>query len=179
MSRTPSTKTTQLGSNYSALTLKFGPLDTARISTLNHNRFTIPSANNSSSDAIDVKEVGSYDEITNFHADAVPFLSIEHPYHAVVRFEPMNLSYSQENEPAISILDEEPKNNKNENHSSNRLNYLAKKLKKCTQKAFRTTSDCDGEKFENRAMSQVGILEPSISIPKKNSTCMREVSDEC
>lgn len=129
--RTPSTKKTPLGSNYSALTLKFGPLD-ARVTNRDH--FIIPSANNSSSEILEIKEVGSIDEVRNFRTDGgMPFMMADHPYHhAVVRFEPMSYSYSQHTTTTSLSRDNSVKLRKD----NGAFNSLAKKLRNCTKKAF-------------------------------------------
>lgn len=100
LSRTPSTKKSQLGSNYSALTLKFGGPESARISSLNRNHFMLPQHN--ASEIIQIKDVRKSNEPRNFACrvdDGPPFL-MDHSYQSVVQFapsyDPANFSCSQQ-----------------------------------------------------------------------------------
>ncbi|CAG9806695.1 unnamed protein product [Chironomus riparius] len=176
LSRTPSTRKSQLGSNYSALTLKFGPLDPTRVANVNRDHFIIQSGNNSGSEIIEIKEVSSIDEIRNFRTDGIPYL-MEQPYHAVVRFEPINFSYSQQTTSTTISRTGSLKSQHNQNES--RFNSFARKLKKCTQKAFIIKSYGDDEKVPNGyripQISAIQSLEPSVI--EKNSS-LREVDEE-
>lgn len=155
--RTPSTKKTPLGSNYSALTLKFGQLDPARMTTLNRDHFIIPSsANNSSSEILEIKEVGSIDEVRNFRTDGgsgVPYM-MDHPYHAVVRFEPMNYSYSQHTTTTTVSRDNSLKmRRENGGVENGTFNSIAKKLRKAL--VFKGGNEGDNERRSNQHVIEV------------------------
>lgn len=168
--------------------------------TVNRDHFIIPSGNNSSSEIIEIKEVGSIDEASNFRTDAsgVQYVMEQHPYHAVVRFEPMNFSYSQQTTTTTISRDNSLKNDSSNSiqADSGKFNSIAKKLKKCTQKAFIFKSNGD-EKLSNgklkssssaSAVAQLGNLQP-MSVPlsasaaasigvDKNSSSLRETDEE-
>jgi hypothetical protein len=103
LSRTPSTKKSQLASNYSALTLKFSAPDPTRASS--RNRFVIPSQ--PTSEGSEVNNVVKLEEGRHFSIEGSPFM-IDHPYHAVVKltppFEPVNFSYSQQTTTTTATL---------------------------------------------------------------------------
>ena len=125
---------------------------------------------------IEIKEVSSIDEIRNFRTDGIPYL-MEHPYHAVVRFEPINFSYSQQTTSTTISRTGSLKSQHNQNES--RLNSFARKLKKCTQKAFIIKSYGDDDKVPNGyripQISAIPSLEPSV-VDKNPS--LREVDEE-
>lgn len=154
--------------------MKFGPLVPTRLSNVNRDHFIIPSGNNSGSEFIEIKEVSSIDEIRNFRTDGIPYL-MENPYHAVVRFEPINFSYSQQTTSTTISRTGSLKSQHNQNES--RLNSFARKLKKCTQKAFIIKSYDDDEKVPNGyripQISSIPSLEPSVIDPS-----LREIDEE-
>jgi hypothetical protein len=165
LSRTPTTNKSQLGSNYSALTGKF---EATR--TLNRDHFIIPS-DKSSSEIIEIKETGSIDEMRN----CVPFL-MDNTYHAIVRFEPMNFSYSQQTTASTLSCDSSLKNY--ENQSDSKFNSFARKLRKCTQKAFifqtKANNDEKVGNGSNRMRQQIAVV-----IDKNvNSSSLKEVDEE-
>lgn len=161
------------------MALKFGSLDAARMTAMNRDQFSFPSANNSSSEILEIKEVASIDEVRNFRTDGgVPFL-MDQPYHAVVRFEPMSYSYSQHTTTTTVSRDNSLKR-RTENGSENvTLNSLAKKLKKCTKKAFIFKASEDDERI------RVGVQPPHVIevvcagvLPEVNPPSLREVDEE-
>jgi hypothetical protein len=68
-------------------------MDSGRIATTREH-FILPSVNNSSSEIIEIKEIGNFNEIGHFRADIAPYMT-EQSYQTVVRLDPINLSYSQ------------------------------------------------------------------------------------
>ncbi|KAG5670313.1 hypothetical protein PVAND_000589 [Polypedilum vanderplanki] len=184
LSRTPSTKKNQLGNNYSALSLKFSPLDAARMTSVNRDHY-IASGNNSSSDIIEIKEgIGSIDEVRNFRTtNGVPYLmENHHPYHSVVRFEPMNFSFSQQTTTTTISRDNSLKNNNHHHNDNSKLNSIAKKLKKCTQKAlFKANAGDEKVTIPNGNVSHFGLLpvsSSSVIVVDRNSLSLREVDEE-
>jgi hypothetical protein len=132
----------------------------------NRDHFIIPSANNSSSEILEIKEVGSIDEVRNFRTDGgMPFMMADHPYHhAVVRFEPMSYSYSQHTTTTSLSRDNSFKLRKD----NGALNSLARKLRNCTKKAF-VFGAVDGNGGSDEAKNQqvidvvrVNALSPSL-----------------
>jgi hypothetical protein len=161
LSRTPSTKKSQLASNYSALTLKFGALEATRASARNH--FVIPSQN--PSENFQVKDIVSMEEARNFPIDMSPFM-MDRSYQSVVKvtptFEPVNFSHSQQTTTTTTTLSREnsmkffnlKKVYSKPSTNPNGGNSFAEKLKKCTQiltfKSDASSSKIDSKKIKLR-----------------------------
>ena len=154
LSRTPSSKQTQLGSNYSALTLKFGAMEPTRMTTLNRNPFAIQQ---STSEIIQVNGVRNIEDERNFDCragDVSPFL-MENPYQSVVRLTPpygdaVNFSCSQQTTLTTLSRENSVRFMKNRVISTlepltqpndSRMNSFTDRLKKCTQKVLIFKSD--------------------------------------
>lgn len=151
------------------------------MTTMNRDHFVLPSTNNSSSEILEIKEVSSIDEIRNFRTDGgVPFL-MEHPYHsAVVRFEPMSYSYSQHTTTTTISRDNSLKLRKENDSEGATLNSIAKKLKKCTQKAFIFKNN-DEEDVNRGVQPQQQVIEvvcAGIMNPVPNPSSLREIDEE-
>lgn len=163
------------------MTLKFGPLDAARMTTMNRDHFVIPSTNNSSSEILEIKEVSSIDEVRNFRTDGgVPFL-MDHPYQsAVVRFEPMSYSYSQHTTTTTISRDNSLKFRKENTSEGATLNSIAKKLKKCTQKAFifKGNEEADVNRREQPQQQIIEVVCAGIINPVPNPSSLGEIDEE-
>lgn len=178
LSRTPSTKKSQLNSNYSALTLKFGALEPGQhMTTLNRNQFSIPPSHNSS-EINQIKGAQNNDDVGNFASradDLSPFMMDRacHPYQSVVKFEmpyePINFSCSLQTTTTSISRDNSlkcanPKKGSGKSFvadaQNSRRTSFAEKLKKCTQKVLIFKSD---------ASSSTPITEGTVKIKKKAS----------
>jgi hypothetical protein len=149
------------------------------MTTMNRDHFTIPSTNNSSSEILEIKEVSSIDEVRSFRTDGgVPFL-MEHPYQAVVRFEPMSYSYSQHTTTTTISRDNSLKLRKENGSEGATLNSLAKKLKKCTQKAFifKGNEDVDVNRGLPPQQQVIEVVCAGIN-PIPNPSDLREIEEE-
>lgn len=153
LSRTPSTKKTQLANNYSALTLKFGHPAATRMTSLQRSQFSLPSQ--APSEITQTKDLLHVDEVRSFacRADGVPSFLIENPYHQSLlapAYEPMNFSCSQQTTltsvsrensfkartpPALTQTGGVP--------SDSRKDSFAEKLRKCTQKVLNFQIDAN------------------------------------
>lgn len=177
LSRTPSSQKSQLGNNYSALSLKFGPIDPSRVTTVNRQHYIIPSGSdlNSGSEIIEIKEIASIDEIRTFRTD-VPYV-MDNPYHPVVRFEPVNYSISQHTASTSISRTSSLKSQHAANES--RLNSIAKKLKKCTQKAFIIKPyAADVEKIPNGIVAAVKTEPSEMSAVLEKNSSLREADED-
>lgn len=119
----------------------------------------MPSTNNSSSEILEIKEVGSIDEVRNFRTDGgVPYM-MEHPFQAVVRFEPMSYSYSQHTTSTTISRDNSIKLRK-ENGSENNItfNSIAKKLRNCTKKTPKVVKGNERNGARNNQQQVVEVV---------------------
>lgn len=154
LSRTPSIKKSQLDGNYSALSLKFGALETGRISTPNRNQFFVPSLQNS--EIIQIKDARIIDDV-RFGCrgdDGVsPFLM--DPHQSVVKLrptdEPINFSCSQQTTCTLLSRDSSFKcviskmgrdsSGEKATQQVKRKSSFAETLRKCTEKVLTFKTD--------------------------------------
>lgn len=140
--------------------MKFGTLDAARMTTLNRDHFIIPSTNNSSSEILEIKEVGSIDEVRNFRTDGggVPYM-MDRPYQAVVRFEPMSYSYSQHTTTTTISRENSIKLRKENGSENTTFNSIARKLRNCTKKTPKVVkSDARNGRQKNHPQQVVEVV---------------------
>lgn len=147
LNRTPSTKKAQLDGNYSALSQKFGALETGRCSTLNRNHFV---SSLQHSEIIQIRDARIVDDVRNFacRGDVVPPFMTD-TYESVVKLDPacdpINFSCSQQT--TCSTLSREnsakrafTKNidcsEKKTTQQFKRENSFAETLKKCSDKVL-------------------------------------------
>lgn len=171
LSRTPSTRKSQLGSHYSAISLKF---DQNRIAAINRQHSVIRSANNSGSEVIEIRELVNIDEIRNFRTE--PYVMMDQSYHAVVKVEPLNFSISQQTtSDSISRTSSIKKSQQN----GGTLNSIAKKIKRCTQKTFIIKPHGDAGKNSNglKASHTASMATLETSLTEKNSN-LTEVDED-
>lgn len=200
LSRTPSTKKSQLGSNYSALTLKFGALESARMTTLNRNHFMIPSQN--TSELIEIQDARHIDEVRTFACraeDVSPFM-MDNSYKSTVKInptgEPVNFSCSQQTTMTTLSRDNSLKhiNPKMGRSSSsekvltkqppdNRKNSFAETLKRCTQKVLIFKTDMNTSMTTSLSDGKVKIKKKvsNDSIKSSNTisnSSLKEIDEE-
>jgi hypothetical protein len=196
LSRTPSTKKTQVSGNYSALSLRFGAFPPPSNPTaMNHQHpfmmsSLMPSSQNNS-EIIQIKDERNNDEVRNFACsagdEASPYQLIDHPYQSVVRFgpsqyEPSNISCSQQTTTTTVSCDSivkciKPKKGKKcstkvsaapKRHLNKEKKSFAQTLKKCTL-IFKSDSNSSDAK---------------VKIGKKNScesisnSSLKEIDEE-
>lgn len=150
------------------------------MTTMNRDHFVIPSTNNSSSEILEIKEVSSIDEVRNFRTDGgVPFL-MEHPYSAVVRFEPMSYSYSQHTTTTTISRDNSLKIRKDNGSEGATLNSIAKKLKKCTQKAFvfKGNDEADVSHRTSQQQQVMQVVSAGVINPAPNPLAIHEIDED-
>lgn len=136
----------QINSNYSALTLKFGALEPGRhMATLNRSQFN-SQHNENSSEIIQIKDSRN-NEVGNFacRSGDVPAFMMDqsyHPYESVVRFssasyEPANFSCSQQTTTTTLSRDNSLKCIKAKKvRGVTSGSSFAEKLRKCTEKVM-------------------------------------------
>ncbi len=85
---------------------------------------------------------------------------MDHPMHAVVRFEPMNYSYSQHTTTTTVSRDNSLKMRKERSSEGATLNSIAQNLKKCTKKAFvfKANGECENPQ------QVVAVIAPNVSL---------------
>jgi hypothetical protein len=191
-------KKSQINSNYSALTLKFGALEPARhMASFNRNHFVIQ-PHEDSSEIIQIQDTLN-GEVGNFASrggDVPPFMMDRsyHPYGSVVRYsspyEPVNFSYSQQTTTTTLSRDNSLKCVKSKKGREDsiekpkghtRRTSLAEKLRKCTQKVliFKTDETLPPKKVSERP--QIEKKKSNGSIRSGNSisnSSLKEIDEE-
>lgn len=155
LSRTPSTRKSQLNSNYSGLTLKFGALPEGhRMTSLKRSSFMNPPPQDSS-EIIQIKDARNIDEVGNFASRAnglSPFMIDRtcRPYESVIKFETSSDPISCSQQTTLTTLSRDnslkcanlkkgriiSKEKTTVAQNSGRTTSFAEKLKKCTQKVL-------------------------------------------
>lgn len=154
LSRSASTKKSQLDGNYSALSLKFGALETGRLSTPNRNQFFMPSLQNS--EIIQIKDARIIDDVRfgcRGNDDVSPFMM--DPHQLVVKLEPtdepINFSCSQQTTCTLlsrdssikCVISKKGRDSSGEKTTQQvkRKNSFADTLRKCTEKVLTFKTD--------------------------------------
>jgi hypothetical protein len=194
-------KKSQINSNYSALTLKFGALEPGRhMTTLNRSHFMIPPSENSS-EIIQIKDSRN-NEVGNFACrggDVRPFMMDRsyHPYESVVSFsspyEPINFSCSQQTTTTTLSRDNSLKCVKSKKgrmnsgekstsmHSDNRRTSFAEKLRKCTQKVliFKTDANLPSKTVEEKPQIMKKVSNESLRSGNTiSNSSLKEIDEE-
>lgn len=199
LSRSPSTKKSQLDSNYSALTLKFGAVEPARhMTTFNQSQYIIPSSQNSS-EINPNKDDRHIDEVGNFacrNEDLSPFMMDQtcHPYHSVVKFaspyEPINFScslqtttttLSRDNSLKCPSLKKCPNDKSADTFNGNRRTSFAERLKKCTQRVLIFKTDVNLSSAANEESQKIKKKVSSESLKSGytiSNSSLKEIDEE-
>lgn len=202
LSRTPSTKKTQLGSNYSALSLKFGALESGRVTTLNRANFVMASSHNSS-EISQIKDARHNDELGNFacRTDDMPPYLMCHPYQSIVTMnpscEPVNYSSSQLTTSTIlsrdnsakgislkkgRIVSTEPGNilQQPQQQLINAKNStFTQKLKKCTRKVLTFKTEANSPALDGKPSIKKKISDESIKSGNTiSNSSLKEIDEE-
>lgn len=191
-------KKSQLGSNYSALTLRFGGIDNVRQS-INRN-FIIPS--NQSSEILEIKDgVRNIDEVRNFayRVDVSAPYMMGHaidPYTPVANYkptyEPPNNSCSQHTTSTTVSRDNSLKTTSGVNVTAfvkitqanipqveNKVNTIAEKLRKCTQKVLTFKTDGNSSNIAKRPKMIKKISNDSIKSGNTiSNSSLQEIDEE-
>lgn len=189
LSRTPSTKKSQLDGNYSALSLKFGALETSRISTPNRNQFFVPSLQNS--EIIRIKDARLIDDVFGCRGDDNVSSFMMDPYQPVVKLEPTDFSCSQQTTCTTLSCDSSfkcvvPKKSRDSSGEKARQQVKPKSsfretLRKCTEKVLIFKADpviADDKESISKQASNASLKSNGISNSNLKAVNEEDISAE-
>lgn len=191
LSRTPSSQKSQLGNNYSAISMKLCALEPGRVSTLNRSHFHIIPSSQNISELNQIKGARHIDESRNFGCRAderLPPYVMDHPFDSVVQcapsYDPLNFSCSQTTTTTLSrdnsMKSLNPKKGRagsskkapNVQQHDNRINSFAQKLKKVL--IFKNLAVEDGKEAVKKKVSAGSVVSGNTI----SNSSLKEIDEE-